>query len=241
MYRLIVVLVASGVGGIVQGATGFGATIVMMISMPMIFEISAAAAIASAGTIFMTTYLWVKYRKYIHYKIMIMPAVFSMIVSGISIFVIDYFDVNLLKIFFGIFLIILALYFLLFANKVTIKNSTATSIFCAVLAGFGMGFFAISGPPAGVYFLSATESREEYLGVINAYFTITLAYNTVIRIMNGIITVDMVPDMLLCSAGCMIGTFIALKIMRNVSAEMAKKIIYFIMIMAGIITVVQSM
>lgn len=240
MDKLLVVIITSFVGSAIQAATGFGAAIVIMLFMPTFFDVVDSTAIVGLTTITPTIYAWVKYRKYIDYRKIILPAVFTFVAMVISIGLLDYVDVTKLKIYFGAFLILLALYFLFVASKVKVKNTIFSKVACAILAGAGGGFFGISGPPGAVYFLSSTDSREEYLGVLNAYFTLVLFYSTVIRFANGIITVDMTPYMIVGAIMCLLGIMTGSKLLEGVSPEALRKFIYIFMIFAGAVTIIQS-
>ncbi len=240
MYKIMLVIITSLLGSAIQAATGFGSAIVIMLFMPIFFDVVDSAAIVGIITMPPTIYAWVKYRNYVDYRKIVLPAVFTFVAMVISIGLLEYVDVEKLKGFFGAFLILLALYFLLIAPRFKVQNTLLTKIVCAVLAGIGGGFFGISGPPGGMYFLSTTDSREEYLGVMNAYFTLVLLYSAGIRLANGIITVDMVPYMVIGGIMCLIGVISGAKLLENVPAEILRKFIYIFMIFAGFITVVQS-
>lgn len=240
MDKILIVIVTSLLGCGIQAATGFGAAIVIMLFMPMFFSVVDSAAIVGITTMAPTIYTWIRYRKYVDYRKIILPAVLTFVVTVISIGLLDYVDVTKLKGYFGAFLILLALYFLFVASKVKAKNTFLTKVVCAVLAGVGGGFFGISGPPGGVYFLSATDSREEYLGVLNAYFTIVLMYSSVIRFANGILTVEMVPYMIVGVIMCLVGIILGTKALEGVAPEVLKKSIYVFMIFAGAVTIIQS-
>lgn len=240
MDKVLTVILASFLGGTIQSVTGFGAAIIIMLFLPVFIEVSHASAISVVATMFLAMYIWAKYRSYVKYKKIILPIALTVVVSGISIYLLEYFDIVKLQIFFGIFLILLALYYLIFFDKMNVKPSLKVNVICAFLAGIGGGFFGISGPPAGVYFLSATDSKEEYLGALNAFFSITLLFNAFMRVGSGNITSELWIYIALGTVMCIFGVLVGGKIMGQISTEVMRKFIYVFMIIAGGITIAQN-
>lgn len=238
---MLTVVLASCVGGIVQAVTGFGGGIVIMIFLPFLFSINAAPAISDIITMLLALFICVEYRKYINVKKMILPISCYAAVSGFAIYQSAHLDVAKLKMGFGIFMIALACYFLFFSAKVKLKSSIGMNVVCAVLAGLGGGLFSISGPPAGLYFLAATDSKEEYLGTLNTFFALTILFNSTMRIANGFTTVDLLPYMAFGSLACFVGCKVGGKIAHRLSMDGMRKCVYGLMIFGGATAIIQSL
>ena len=71
--------------GILQGVTGFGAGIVMMMVLPGFFPLNQAAGVSCAIAIILSLFMFLRYRKYIRIKNVIWPAVLYVAVSSVSI------------------------------------------------------------------------------------------------------------------------------------------------------------
>ena len=80
----IVVLMAF-LGGMVQGITGFGGGIVMMMVFPMLFPLTQAAGINGAILVFLNSTMVFVYRKHIKVKMVLPVFLFSIVVSTITI------------------------------------------------------------------------------------------------------------------------------------------------------------
>lgn len=241
MGAFLTVIGSSFVGGIVQAVTGFGGGIVIMIFLPFLFSINAAPAISDIITMLLAVFICVEYRKYVSVKKLILPVCFYACASGFAIYQSAYLDVVKLKIGFGIFLILLACYFLFFASKVKAKATLGMKVVCAILAGLGGGLFSISGPPAGLCFLASTDSKEEYLGTLNAFFSVTILFNTGMRIANGFTTLDLVPYMIVGTIACFIGCKLGGKVAHRLSLEGMRKCVYGLMIFGGATAIIQSL
>ena len=84
-----------------------------------------------------------------------------------------------------------------------------------------------------IYFLSITKSKEEYLGTLQTFFVFTSVYNTIVRIIKGIITVEVVPYWLCGFIGMQIGLIIGGKLLKKIDGEKLKKIVYAVIGCAG--------
>ena len=107
----IVVLMAL-LGGFVQGVTGFGGGIVMMMVFPMLFPLTQAAGINGAILVFLNSTMVYVYRKHINIKMVLPVFLFSIIVSTITIKVAAGAAPLIIKKMFGGFLLLLAIYYL---------------------------------------------------------------------------------------------------------------------------------
>lgn len=240
MEELVIVAGASLLGGFVQSVTGFGAAIIIMIFLPMFLSMTAAPAVSDVITMTLSFAMFWRYRKYVNLKRIVPPALIYIVVAAAAIHQSAYLDSRILRMIFGVFLIVLAGYFLMFSGKVQIRATAGMCVLCGVISGLCGGFFGISGPPASLYYLSVSETKEEYLGSLNGMFSLVVIFNILTRIMNGFITVSLIPHMavgiLVIQIGCVIGSRVA----GRISMEALKKSVYFLMIFAGIVSVIQA-
>lgn len=89
-----------------------------------------------------------------------------------------------------------------------------------------------------LYYLGQTKSKEEYLGTIQALFTITVAYGTVMRVYNHILTPMHLPYIGIGMICIMAGLAIANKIVDRLDGEKIKKITYAVIGLCGILNIV---
>lgn len=90
------------------------------------------------------------------------------------------------------------------------------------------------------YFLAITDSKEEYLGTINVLFSITTAYQFVVRIASGILTLELLPMVAVGIAAILAGRFLGSRIVDKLDGARMKKIIYAFLAVAGVITILQA-
>ncbi|MGN1181440.1 MAG: sulfite exporter TauE/SafE family protein [Faecalibacillus sp.] len=228
------------VAGIIQGVTGFGAGVVMMMFLPLQFSVIQSAGISSAICMILCAAMVYRYRKTINYKKIIGPAVLYLAISSISILFAKMINQEMMKIILGIFLIVLAIYFLFFSKK-DIEPKGIVTLLCIVISGICDGLFGIGGPLMVIYFLSKTHSKEEYLGTIQCFFFINVLYSTIFRIINGIITIDLMSGIGLGMIGILIGLMIANKIVDKLDAHLIRKLTYVLIGLCGLSNIITTL
>ena len=101
--------------GLVQGVTGFGSCIVIMMVLPFYFPLAEAAGIAVATTLIMGIVMILRYRSHIKVREALLPSVLYIIVSSLAIHFAAQVDQAVMKKVFGVFLVLLSEFYLGFA------------------------------------------------------------------------------------------------------------------------------
>lgn len=240
MERYLIVMLASVAGGFIQSVTGFGAAILIMIFLPSIFPLTSAPAISEVITMTLNGAMLWRYRKAVHIRRMVVPVLFYMVVCVAAVRQASVLDTGKMKALFGVFLVILAGYFLFFSGMLKIQASLWTSMCCAGLGGLCGGLFGISGPPVSIYYLAATGTKEEYLGNMNAFFFITVFTNLGTRLSQGLLTADLFPYMIAGIIAIQIGCHLGNRLSGCIDMKAMKKCVYVLMIFAGIVSIIQG-
>ena len=223
--------------GILQGVTGFGAGIIMMMVLPIFFPLNQAAGISCAIAIVLSFSMFVRYRTHIHIKKVVWPAFLYVAVSSCSIIFSTMVDQDAMKKVFGIFLVILSVYYLFFNKSQKKELGIVISVIFIAISGACDGLFGIGGPLMVLFFLSRTESKEEYLGSIQGVFLVNLIYGTMMRMMNHILTPVHLPYIVTGMVCILTGLMFANKIVDRLDGEKIKKITYLVIGISGILNV----
>ena len=142
------------------------------------------------------------------------------------------------KILLGTILIILSIYFIFFNNKINIKPTFTSGLTAGGLGGILSGLFSTGGPPAVLYLSSAAPDNITYFATIQFYFCFTNIYGTSMRVINGIITTEILFFAAIGMVGCLIGDGIGRIIFSKLDSTKLKTIIYIGMIISGITMIV---
>lgn len=228
-------------GGTVQSITGFGAGIVMMVFVPNFLPLLEGSAVSALVAIPMQIAMMVTYWKHIRFDYLWKPLLFYMAASAVAVHFAVGKDMSMLKVGFGIFLVILAIYFMFFSEKLKLKANWLSAGVCGGISGTASGLFGIGGPPMVLYFLALTGSDKlAYLGTIQTFFNVTSLYTTGLRVINGIFTWKLVPFILCGMVGILFGKAIGTRVVSKINADTMKKLVYAFMAFAGILNVVNN-
>lgn len=223
--------------GLLQGMVGFGAGIILMIYLPTIYTVTGSAAITGAISIVLSGFMTFQYRHFIQMKKVLKPTILYMLICTLTIMISSYINAFYLKKTLGVFLVILASYYL-FLSKEKKEMTKVFAWFCIILSAICDGFFGIGGPLMVVYFMAKTKDQKEYLGCIQMFFLINCIYNTGLRIYRGLLVIDYLPIILLGAGGILLGCFMAKKLLRFIDENKIRKLVYFVIGISGILNII---
>lgn len=235
MLQYVLICAVTVLAGLSQGVCGFGAGILMMMVLPLFFPISRAAGISGTVSLMLTLMMTLRYRKHLSIKKIPLPLIFYAGFSALAIHFAPMVDQQLMKRMFGVFLILLTLYHFLLSKKQVKEWSLPLCMAAWAFSGACSGLFSVGGPLMVLYFLSHTDSKEEFLGTTELLFFINLVSSTYLRAKSGIITAQLLPLIALCVVCVALGLFIANKIVERINGERLKSIVYIGVGISGII------
>lgn len=225
------------IAGLLQGMVGFGAGIILMIYLPTIYTVTGSAAITGAISVVLSGFMTFQYRHFIQMKKVLIPTILYMIICTLTIMISSYINAFYLKKALGIFLVILAGYYLLVSKEEQVINKSF-ACFCIVLSAICDGFFGVGGPLMVVYFMAKTKNQKEYLGCIQMFFLINCLYNTGLRIYRGLLVMDYMPIILLGAIGGLLGCFVAKKLLLFIDENKIRKFVYFVIGTSGVLNII---
>ena len=237
---LLSVILAAALAGLVQSVTGFGGAVVMMLVLPHFFSIPAASSIASAVCLGLNLVLLVKFRRYLDWRLWLLPTLPYLVTSTAAIRAVGQLDLRLLSAVFGGFLVVLAGYFFLFADRVSVQPTRRTAIWCGGISGVTSGLFGIGGPLLSLYFLPASGSKERYTANLQCYFFVTNLLNMFTRLSEGIMTADLIPLILVAFLAINVGKEVGLRILGRLNEEKLRRLVYLFVGLSGLLTLLQN-
>lgn len=237
------VLIAIGafLGGFVQTVSGFAGGIMVSLFANTLFNPVTAAAINNSICLILSPVIIIPFVKKIQWKYVIVPWIFYIPTSAFLVTRLKSFNLGALKIAFGCFLIILALYFLIFASKAKITPNLPTAIVICVISGACQALFAIGGPLMALYFSAILQDKEEYIATTQCFFTLTSITALTTRILSGHLTASMLPYTFIGWVMIITGRLLAKKVFDRIDSKTLKKIIYFVMIFAGAVNIITQL
>lgn len=237
----LIVFFSTILSGCIQGCTGFGSGIVLILILPAIYSLSVSAGLSGLVTMFSYILPIVSFHKKVNMKNVVIPALFNCLFSTIGIHVGLVADKRILLSVLGIFLVCLSVYFLCFPRGFAIKPNFRNAAACGMISGILNGLFSTGGPPMAIYYLCTTHGdKEEYLGSISSYFLITGSYAAVCRISQGVFSSDIVLPFLIGSVGIFLGSALGKFVAGKLDMTILKKIVYVFIGFSGAVNVCKA-
>lgn len=228
-------LIITFLGSVLQTVSGFGFGIFVQMFFPY-FLPSAAFGTAVSGIMspFNSFAGLLSMRKKIEYRVVAPIIVCYMIVNVLIVFLTKDKPDVFFKRLLALVMIVFGIYFLFFAKRIRIRPTLYTSAVCGALSGMIGGLFSMGGPPLVLYYSTATDDKETYLANIRFTFVVTTTFSTIVRIVNGIITLEMVQYAVLGLVTLLPGVFVGKKLVNRIGIDTLKKVIYVFMMLSGL-------
>jgi uncharacterized membrane protein YfcA len=236
---LLFLILIVGLSAFVQGLTGFGIGIFMMLFLPYVFSYQTAVAITVVCAIVMSCVLVYKTRENVEIKKIlpvVIPVVIMQIISTYFLFVLSN---DVLTIALVIILLLFAGLFTLSDRRRQIKASVPNSILAGCVTGV-CNMLGMSGPPLGYYYHSIFKDNIRYLANLQATLLITLTILLVQHIIKGNITLMTFEYSVIASVVCVIVLFPALKVFKKLDRSKLTKIIIVFLILMAIIKLAEA-
>lgn len=229
-------ILVCGTGAFVQRVTGFGMGIIAMLFLPGLFQSHTVPA-AIMSILSGTTNLFhsIEGRKHIRWRAMIPPFCAALITIPLSISLAVYLPQAAMKRLLGVVLALLSLYFLFASKKIHLKPTIANGLLTGSISGVLTGLFTSGGPPMVLYFVHAIPEKLAYFATIQTFFCLNNIYATGNRILNGLITREVLVYTALAGIGVFLGDKVGGKVFHKLDADRLRKVIYLAMLLSGIL------
>ena len=220
----------------VQRVCGFGMGIVAIVILPyLIGSHTQTAAYTNMLSAVSSIWLAFRFRKIAKWNLIAPLLAGSFLATFLTVRLSRGASFGLLEKILGAVLVLMSVYFLFFKGKLSIRPGIRNGFLTGACGGVLNGLFSTGGPPIVLYLLGTTEGHAAYLATIQAYFAFNNVYATVIRLLNGQITAEMMPGLAGGLAGMMLGVFFGGKLEKYIPEEMFLKLIYILMAFSGIV------
>lgn len=237
--QLVILFLFCMGAAIVQRVSGFGFGIFIMTALPWLMP-SYGECTALSGLLAMVTSAIITSRLYKHIRWRkLLPILVTFVV--VSFFAVRFVAVagdGLLKRILGVTLILASGWFLFLSKRFTLPSSLPVQLSMGTLSGIMGGLFGMQGPPAVLYFISSTRSKEEYMAIAQCYFLCGNAMMTLFRAQNGFLTVSVARAWCIGVVAVLLGTMIGSAIFRHISLPLLRRIIYVYMAISGVVALI---
>lgn len=235
---LTLIAVFAALSSFVQRITGFGFGIVMMTMLPSVMpsfgEATALSGILAASMAIVPA---IQKRKHLQLKKLLPILLTFLVFSFFSVKVLSMVDGHSLKRLFGIALILLSVYLFFFNDKVHLRPTIPVQVSLGALSGVLGGLFAMQGPPAAVYFMASSESKDEYIAATQCYFVAGNIMMTIFRWNSGFVTGTVLKSALIALPAVAAGLWLGTLVHNRLHNDHLRKIVYLFLAFAGALSV----
>ncbi len=221
-------------GAIIQGATGFGLAIFSMSILPFFLPVKSAVVAMLPASITMFVIILIKQRRFINYRLLVglLPGIFAgrwLGTWGVTVL-----PDEIMRTVLGGILILLALYFLFFRDRIHPTASPLTASIAGGLSGLFGGLANIGGPPLVLYLFNALEEKRAYQGTISAAFLIAALFSVLLHGLYGNIGSYEVKLSLFGVLAALTGTRLGLLIFHHISRGLLAGFIVILTALSGV-------
>lgn len=203
--------------------------------MPSYGEATTLSGLMAIVTsLIITSKMW----RYIQWAKLIPILLTFIVVSFFAIKFVALAGDGLLKKILGGVLIFASLWFLFISKHVKVNPTIPMQISMGTVSGVMGGLFGMQGPPAVLYFLSCTETKENYMALAQCYFLVGNSIMTIFRASNGFLTTAVGYGWCCGIIAVLFGTWVGGKVFSLISVGLLRKIIYIYMAISGLIALI---
>ena len=228
---IIVVVLA---GSCVQGALGFGATMVTMGFLPLVMDYSKAMGLSLLLMAFCTFSIAFRYRDSIRWAVMLPLLIPTLIICGTVNVLAAKVSSSIMYLLLGMMFVAVSVFFFVFSNKIHIRPTVASGTALGIVCGICYGLFASGGPTAALYLLPSINDKKEYLATMQAFLFLNNIMIVTISFVLGRLNVNDLPVVGAGLIGLTAGTLLGLAIHRRIPVNLFGKVIYAFVGIGGI-------
>lgn len=227
-------------GTFVQRVSGIGYGIIVMLFFPLVLSMGEATALSGMGSLIASCVVAYTMRKHVNIKKAMMPMVPYCVIACLMMLFVKSAAPRLLMILLGVALCGMSVYFYFFSGRIHIRPTTRNAMIAGSIGGVLSGLFSMGGPPVMVYFLSCSDTNDEYLANIQFFFVVSNAISTVARLANGFVTQRVLWLMLPAAAAMVAANYTGGKVYKRISAEGLRKVVYGVVGLCGLLTILRA-
>lgn len=223
-------------GGFIQPIVGFGAAPLMVLFLSPFLPMTVAPSLVAGVSVGLCFPMVWRLRCSIDWRGVFFPVAVYTVVNVAVIRMLGAFDLHVLTMAFGAFLVLLGVYNLFFAKNASVKPSRTAAFLCSAFSGITGGLFSVGGPMMALCFVAASEKRETYVGNLQLLFLVTNAISAVMRGVGGFYPVSLLPMTFAGIVLVNVGERIGARVSGRVNAANFKTAVYIGVGVSGLLT-----
>lgn len=231
-YALMFVI--SMVSAAVQTVTGFGYGIIVMALFPLFLPMEQALMVSTVTSLCLNIAILTRRLRDVQFRLVWLPALFAFMGAYAGLVLVAEHPSPIYKRVLGLFLCLLAVWFIVFSKKVRLRGSVPSSAAAGAVSGICGGLFSISGPPMVLYYVSTIDDISHYLATTQFYFMVNNILIIALRAHLGLWPAGIAPACAVSLCGLLCGCFAGGRVLRKADGEKIRRAVYAVMVLAGL-------
>lgn len=236
IYSAVVMLL----GGIVQGAVGFGFSLLMLPMISIYVPLKELIPISVLCSLPINLMVLWDARKSIKPKEIALMIICGIIFVPVGVYILKSADKNVLSAIIGFAIIVTSLS-QIFGIKIRIKNEKAAFGIVGALSGIMNGSVSLSGPPIVLFFANQRESKNStrgnfslYAFITNIFVIISMTYSDVMHTSDFWKSISYYPFLI-------IGVFIGILISSRINEKLFRQLALGMLCCIGLWTISKAL
>ena len=227
MDIVVSLFLLSVVGAFVQRTTGFGFGIFMMTMLPALMpSYGEATALSGLLSMSMSSVVAYRLRKYVTWRRMGIMLIAFTVFATFAIFGLSLMNDHTIRVVLGVVLVVISLYFALFSSRIHLRATPVVQGVIGSISGVMGGLFGMHGAPAALFFVSSEPTKQHYMAMCQAYFTMGNVLMSLVRWQRGYFTATVFVDYLYGIGGVVVGLLVGMVAYRYIPSRLLRYLVY---------------
>ena len=223
----------------IQRVTGFGFGIFIMTVLPYIMpSYGESTALSGLLALITVTITGVQLIRAVPWKKLLPLLLTFILVSAVAIHFVSRIDSHMMRRVLGVILIAVSVWFFFISDRIRVRPTMPVQVGLGTAAGLMGGFFAMQGPPAVIYFLACTDTKQEYTAISSWFFIIGNLMMTGFRAANGFVTSAVGIAWAVALPAVLLGFHLGTKVYDRLPIQTIRKVVYAYMAFSGLLALV---
>lgn len=231
MISLLVILFAAAV----QGATGFGFSLVAVPLLSFVMPLHAIVPLLILFSLILNSIVFVNLKGHIDKKKITLLVLMGTVGIPVGIYILRFVNEDYIKFVVGILIMVSALA-MYFNYKAHFKNVYLTYGLAGLLSGVLNGSSSLSGPPVILMLNNEGVSKRDFRKTLATYFMLLNIISVPILLLQGIITQEVFQSSLMRLPSMLIGVYLGLKLGNMVPERTFRKVTLVMIFVMGLAT-----
>lgn len=219
-----------------QGIIGFGFALLAVPLINIFLPLTTVVPIIVISSTLINIIVLISEKRYIMLKQIWVLVLFSIIGIPLGVFALKNIDVNIMKLWVGL-VIILTSIAMLKGVKVKFENKSISQGMAGFLSGVLNGAISMSGPPIVIFFANEGYDKRSLKANMALQSLITNIITIFTFMYSGLINTPVINISGLCIGALLVGTFSGVLLSRKIEENVFRKFVLIFLVVMGSTTV----